>query len=391
MARSMKEGQYYLTPLYMVALPLMFLTLMPGVELTPFFSLVPITGVALLLKSLMSGQYVIAQTYLLPVVVTTLAYAALALRWAVDQFQSESVLFREAERFELGSYLRHIFRDRGPLPSTGAAVACFAAMLTQAWYVSQLVGGMGALQGTVMIHALVILGVPLVLSLALTTNPLATLRLHWPGLGPIALGAGLALAIHPLASELHPWVARYFPMREDLAKSVEKLFDGVTLPVALAVFALMPAITEEIAFRGFILSGLRKGHSARSAVIISAVLFGLMHVVLSLVQQFFNATLLGIVLGWLALKSRSLFPGIVFHATNNGLAVLAGFLLADAGTRESVRWLYRDTTQGLFAWPWLLLAAGAAGVLLTILTRMPMPVEKAVESDLEGSAPPLPA
>jgi sodium transport system permease protein len=210
-------------------------------------------------------------------------------------------------------------------------------------------------------------------------------------LGPIALGAGLALAIHPLASELHPWVARYFPMREDLAKSVEKLFDGVTLPVALAVFALMPAITEEIAFRGFILSGLRKGHSARSAVIISAVLFGLMHVVLSLVQQFFNATLLGIVLGWLALKSRSLFPGIVFHATNNGLAVLAGFLLADAGTRESVRWLYRDTTQGLFAWPWLLLAAGAAGVLLTILTRMPMPVEKAVESDLEGSAPPLPA
>ena len=59
-ARSSKEGQYYLTQLYFICLPLIFLTLFPGVELNLFYSLVPITGVALLLNldaSLIHGVF----------------------------------------------------------------------------------------------------------------------------------------------------------------------------------------------------------------------------------------------------------------------------------------------------------------------------------------------
>ena len=56
LARSMKEGQYYMTPLYMVCLPLIFLTLAPGIELNLFKSLVPVTGVALLLRALIMRQ-----------------------------------------------------------------------------------------------------------------------------------------------------------------------------------------------------------------------------------------------------------------------------------------------------------------------------------------------
>src|SRR6202041_4173027 len=54
-ARSSKEGQYYLMPLFLVTMPLIFLTLAPGVELNPFYSMVPVTGVALLLQSLMQA------------------------------------------------------------------------------------------------------------------------------------------------------------------------------------------------------------------------------------------------------------------------------------------------------------------------------------------------
>ena len=35
LARSMKEGQYYMTPLYLVCMPLIFLTLMPGDRAQP--------------------------------------------------------------------------------------------------------------------------------------------------------------------------------------------------------------------------------------------------------------------------------------------------------------------------------------------------------------------
>ena len=49
-ARSTKEGQYYLMPLLLVIMPLMMLPLSPGVELTLGNSLIPVTGVVLLLR-----------------------------------------------------------------------------------------------------------------------------------------------------------------------------------------------------------------------------------------------------------------------------------------------------------------------------------------------------
>ena len=76
LARSMKEGQYYMTPLYLVCMPLIFVTLMPGVELDLFYSLVPITGVALLLRALILGNYDVAVRFFLPVLVPTMVYAA---------------------------------------------------------------------------------------------------------------------------------------------------------------------------------------------------------------------------------------------------------------------------------------------------------------------------
>ena len=61
----------------------------------------------------------------------------LALRWAIDQFQREDVLFREAERFEPADWVRHLLRDKEPTPNSGEALFCFALMLTSAWFLSQ--------------------------------------------------------------------------------------------------------------------------------------------------------------------------------------------------------------------------------------------------------------
>src|SRR5207302_5638350 len=49
-ARSTKEGQYYLMPLFLLTMPLIFLTLAPGVELNHFYSMIPVTGIALLMQ-----------------------------------------------------------------------------------------------------------------------------------------------------------------------------------------------------------------------------------------------------------------------------------------------------------------------------------------------------
>ena len=141
LARSMKEGQYYMTPLYLIAAsPCVFLTLLPGESSsTCSTAWCRSPGDALLLQGLDFGKLrrrILA--VFLPVLVPTLVYAAIALRWAVDQFQREDVLFREAERFSSGGLApARGCATESPRPTGGQATLCFALMLTASWFLMQ--------------------------------------------------------------------------------------------------------------------------------------------------------------------------------------------------------------------------------------------------------------
>ena len=83
-ARSTKEGQYYLMPLLCVALPLVVLPMSPGVELNLGQSLIPVTGVVLLLRSVLEGNYWQAARFSPVVAMVTLrpACCRFAGRWS---------------------------------------------------------------------------------------------------------------------------------------------------------------------------------------------------------------------------------------------------------------------------------------------------------------------
>jgi sodium transport system permease protein len=390
LARSMKEGQYYMTPLYIVCLPLIFLTLAPGIEINLFYSLVPVTGVSLLLRSLIQGDYAEAGRYFLPVLLPTVCYGAVALRWAIDQFQREDVLFREAERFDLRIWVRHLMRDKEPTPNGGEALFCFVVMLTLAWFMTQymLVSGQTSSTAAMAVGLIgYVLTPPLAMALLLTSSPRRTLRLYWPR-SPryLALAVGLAVAVNPLVGELHYYVDQFFPISKELQEALEGMMKGVTdLPTALLLFAVIPAVCEEFAFRGFILSGLERGHSPRMAVLMSALLFGIMHVLVSLFQQFFNTTLLGVILGLLAVRSGSILPGIVFHLLHNGISVALGSWLSGAHSERVAGWLYRDPGHGLYhGWVVALSFVLTAWLLTRLRAGLRVPRPK-VEPELAGA------
>ncbi|MGE3804878.1 MAG: ABC transporter permease [Gemmataceae bacterium] len=94
-ARSTKEGQYYLMPLFLITLPLVFLSAIPDVTLNALTALVPVTGVTLLMQQVMTaspGNY--PWLYFGPVLLSVAFYSWIALYWAGRQFQREEVLFR---------------------------------------------------------------------------------------------------------------------------------------------------------------------------------------------------------------------------------------------------------------------------------------------------------
>jgi len=89
---------------------------------------------------------------------------------------------------------------------------------------------------------------------------------------------------------------------------------------SLVVTALIIApLIEEILFRGYLLENLKASWGAKSALFVAAAFFALFHFQLG---SFFFLYLLGIILGWIYIRSNSVWPCVIFHIVNNGLALL---------------------------------------------------------------------
>ncbi len=187
LARSSKEGQYYLMPLLLITMPLAMIPIMPTSEISLGSSLVPVTGVMLLLRCLMEGDYLLALKYLAPVAVVTGVCCLLAIRWAEDQFNDESVLFREGERFELGAWLVHLVRDRGETPSLPEAFMCGLILLLLQFFIKLIVPMPGSWSGfavvTVVVQLALIATPVLLMAVMLTSSVRKTLLLRWPTAG----------------------------------------------------------------------------------------------------------------------------------------------------------------------------------------------------------------
>ena len=102
---------------------------------------------------------------------------------------------------------------------------------------------------------------------------------------------------------------------------------------------------------------------------LSALLFAFLHVLLSLFQQFFGAALLGVVLGAIALRTGSLWPGVVFHFVNNALGVLTVDVAAHPRVAPFAKWLLRESTERLYHVPIVIAGAGVGVVLFAAIWR----------------------
>ena len=123
-------------------------------------------------------------------------------------------------------------------------------------------------------------------------------------------------------------------------------------PVAGVLFAiniaLLPALVEELIFRGIVLGSLRPWGDG-FAVAVSAVLFALMH---RNTAQFPNALGMGLALGYFVVKTGSLWTGVVIHLLNNA------FVLVLAAATQGAHPLIQMLAQGF-----QMAFYGTAGVL----------------------------
>ena len=99
-----------------------------------------------------------------------------------------------------------------------------------------------------------------------------------------------------------------------------------TYPIWLLILnliftAILPAVCEETVHRGMLLSQIKK-KSIGFAIVISSLLFGLLHIN---IYQFFYASILGLLLAVLTISTNSIYPAMIVHFMNNALNVYMSF------------------------------------------------------------------
>ena len=381
-ARSTKEGQYYLAPLMLISLPLLTLTMLPSVDLTLGTSLIPITGAMLLLEALLEAEYAMALQYALPVLGMTCFCCFLSIRWAIYQFNSESVLFRDSERWSLRLWLRQLARQRGDYPGMGAALSCALVILVLRFFANFIVTPSEDWQSFFSLNILaqlVTIALPaIVLAFWLSRRPSRALRLSMPPLAVLPLVVLLAATLHPAMVMLGEWIQQLYPLSpasQQMQEVMAGLFEGAPLLAVILFLAVTPALCEELAFRGFIQTSLEQRLKPYTAILVTSFFFAVTH---GMLQQSLSAFFGGIVIGVIAWRTGSILPCMLYHLTHNGILAVATLLTVEHLESSPIfQFLLESGDEGITyslaaTWAGLAIAVVLAAGLWRI-TRRPSP------------------
>lgn len=357
LAKSYKEANNYITPLMLVVMLTGYIGFIPNIELTHTMALVPVANICLMIKNLL--LFKVEYNLVAVVLVSNVLYAIVAVLILSRIYDSENVLFDEG-KFSLKLFERRSNMKKGGVPTTGDAWFMVVFVMFAYLYLGSVLEmkyGFGGIFGIQMI----IFVLPLLYVLYTKRSILQTYSFRKTKfmnfVAALFMGCGAML----IGIILTSFVSMLFPTEAEMVSSglMNELMSDNEL-LTFAVVALTPAVCEEMLFRGFLFSAFRGRYKIVVSVLLTAVIFGVYH--MSIVR-FFTTALLGAALAVIVYYSDSIFPAMMMHAINNGIAVLQMyhpdtmenifplFAVEEPGIMESIV----VSTMGI-----LLLAAGVA-------------------------------
>jgi sodium transport system permease protein len=386
-ARSFKEAQAYLIPVMLLSLGPGLVTLMPNVPFTTTLAIVPLLNILMLARDIMTGNSTLVPAF--AAIFSTIIYACATLVIASRLFGAEAATSGSQESW---SELLGRPKKRQMLPDIGE-LFIYLAILFPVFFVASNLSGVFALRGSwalwfnaaflfllFMFSPLVFAwyrrvdipnsfllteGVgkngPFALRVGRCIGYVAGVLLLSAGLWMVAFEAYLIFESWSLASQLS----------EEDKERLKADFLAVPFWVVLLTGAVAPAIAEEFFFRGFVLSAFRSKLSSFRSVLFSSLLFGLFHVIagniLSL-EKLLPTIILGLAIGYVAIRTGSLWPGILLHALHNGLI----FTMSRFTEQDLAKWFGDDTKHIPVTWMLggtLAMATGAAVLFVSSLRK----------------------
>jgi sodium transport system permease protein len=310
-AKSYKEAQLYFFPLFLITAVPAVAAMLPGATLRSALVAVPISNLSIAVREVLSGTF--DWPLLLVTFTINTAVAVAIARVSARALRSERLITAsEWDAADLyggpALFSRHVLR--------------WFAVLWAVFLVWQLNVAPGTdVRLILVINMSLFVGGSLWMMRRYRLPARETLALRpvkpviWLAVG---IGAPAGLVVSSLVAIAGNFI---FDIPDELLErfSQQLLPDSFSLAEALFFVAVLPAICEEIAFRGVLLQGLYRKLSPAMTLLVVGAVFGIFHVALF---RILPTAFLGVLLGGLVLLTGSLLPAILWHFIHNALGVL---------------------------------------------------------------------
>lgn len=353
-AKSFKEANNYITPVLLVVMFASMAGMVPSITLNYKTAMIPIVNVSLMVKSLISGQLDLALAGI--TICTNLGCSILIIWILAKMYDSENILFADGFRsFRIFQKRSEI--EKGTIPDVGDLVISITLLFLLLLYVGSAASLRLGFWGTA-VSQLLILAIPLLVTWYMKTDVKKLFALKRPAAKTLLPSLVLYVGTWCLVMGLSSLLVILLP---ESTQNVADAFSAMAeqpLWSLLLVTAVMPGIGEEILFRGFLFGSLREklgksrgkelacemevrngtagytgpgkqeglqkkagtGKQSLSAIVISALIFGLFH--MSLVKLLPTA-LLGASFAYVVHKTGSIYVTMFLHFLNNTISMLA--------------------------------------------------------------------
>ena len=331
-AKSYKESQMYFFPIYLISLIPSLAAAMPGISLRSAIAFVPLANVSVAAREIMMGR---ADP---PMILVTLGVMIFTAAYLMSV--SARMLAREdlvvPTHFEAAEFLggAALFQKR--------VLRWFTLMWIVTFVVATNVPT--SFQGQLLFNEVVVMvGAALLMIRAYRLNPAEVLSLR-----PVKPAVWIAILF--LIPSAYMTALGVFSLVNIVIPAPQQLlqrFADEVIPKDMSTWqllfyvAVLPAVCEELAFRGILLSGLKHRLKPVALVLVVGITFGMFHVTLFRIAP---TAALGMILTAIALLTGSIFPGMLLHAGNNAFGVIAG----EWFKIEALRWTHFAASGAIF-------------------------------------------
>lgn len=323
-AKTFKEAQNYITPLMLMIMVPAYISMIPNIYLNRITATIPVINISLLIKSVLSLNTNMKMVGLVFIVNLIFVFISLVLLSKI--FNSEDILFGEKRNFKLIQSRSSI--KKGSMPGISDGVLVYVLAFLSLLYISPiLMAKMGIFGNT--INQIILASIAILVAIYIKADFKKIFSINKIKIIDFIRAVITWIIGLILMSLLTGILIKIFPEQIKVAKELNNIIKSSgNIVTQILLFAVTPAICEEILFRGFIFAAFRDkktfGENDEKyiafAIVTSGILFGIMH--LDFIR-IIPTSILGMIMAYNVYKSKSIFSSMGIHFLNNFMSVVA--------------------------------------------------------------------